>query len=49
MSAAIAVSVALLLLGASFFTGSSINPMGGASTQASAVSPDAGVRIDPEG
>jgi hypothetical protein len=50
MSVVIAVSAALLLLGAGFFTGPCIDPAGAcAATHASAASTDAGVRIDPEG
>jgi hypothetical protein len=50
MSVAIAVLVALLLSSAGPYTGSCIDPIGGcANAHASAVSTDAGVRIDPEG
>jgi hypothetical protein len=50
MSVAIAALVALLLSGAGSYSGSCIDPWGGcATTHASAVSTDAGPRIDPEG
>jgi hypothetical protein len=50
MSVAIAAFIALLLWSAGPFTSSCIDPNGGcAAAHASAVSTDAGVRIDPEG
>ena len=50
MSLAIAALVALMLAGAHLDNGCGIDPQGGhCPTHASAVSADAGVRIDPEG
>ena len=50
MSLAIAALVALLLSGPHVDNGCGIDPQGNhCPTHASAVSPDAGVRIDPEG